>query len=53
VRLSGDGDADGLDRDPSRSAFGTESGGVGYPWNYDFDGDGLDNGQFNHRFGRV
>jgi hypothetical protein len=51
----GDGDVDWLDRELFRSAFMKRAGEAGYLWYFDFDGDGdaygLDNGQFNRRFG--
>jgi hypothetical protein len=53
----GDGDADWLDRELFRSAFGTTAADAGYLWFFDFDGDGdvdgLDNGQFSRRFGQI
>jgi dienelactone hydrolase len=51
-----DGDVDWWDRDLFRSAFNMSDGEAGYLWYFDFDGDGdvdgLDNGQFNRRFGQ-
>src|SRR5262245_6026541 len=45
------------DRDLFRSAFETNAADAGSLWYFDFDGDGdvdgLDNGQFNRRFGQV
>jgi hypothetical protein len=60
-RLFGDADGDGhvdeRDRDLFRSAFRTSAGDAGYLWYFDFYGngdvDGLDNGQFNRRFGQF
>jgi hypothetical protein len=60
-RLFGDADGNGhvdeQDRDLFRSAFKTTAGDAGYLWYFDFDGDGnvdgLDNGQFNRRFGQY
>jgi hypothetical protein len=60
-RLFGDSDGgrdvDWQDRDLFRSAFGKSATDVGYLWYFDFDGDGdldgLDNGQFNRRFGQY
>jgi hypothetical protein len=59
-RLFGDANGDGVvdeqDRELFRSAFKTKAGDHGYLWYFDFDGDGvidgLDNGEFNRRFGR-
>jgi hypothetical protein len=46
-----------LDRELFPSAFRTTAGDAGYLWYFDFyeDGnvDGLDNGQFNRRFGQF
>ena len=60
-RLFGDADGDGhvdeQDRQLFRSAFKTTAGDAGYLWYIDFYGDGnvdgLDNGQFNRRFGQF
>jgi arylsulfate sulfotransferase len=53
----GDGDVDQRDREAFRAALGTTAADAGYLWYFDFDGDGdvggLDNGQFNRRFGRY
>src|SRR6516162_8129117 len=59
-RLFGDANGDGVvdeqDRELFRAAFKTKAGEAGYLWWFDFDGDGvidgLDNGEFNRRFGR-
>jgi hypothetical protein len=55
-RLFGDSDGDSQDRDLFQSAFGKSTTEVGYLWYFDFDVDGdvdgLDNGQFNRRFGQ-
>jgi pimeloyl-ACP methyl ester carboxylesterase len=52
----GDGHVDAQDRALFRSAFKTKAGDAGYVWYFDFDGDGvidgLDNGEFNRRFGQ-
>ncbi len=54
--VNGDGVVDQQDRQLFRSAFKTKAGETGYLWYLDFDGDGriggLDNGQFNRRFGQ-
>ena len=58
-RLFGDANGDGVvdeqDRELFRAAFKTKAGEAGYLWYFDFDGDGvidgLDNGEFNRRFG--
>jgi hypothetical protein len=54
--VTGDGVVDQQDRELFRSAFKTRAGEAGYLWYLDFDGDGtidgLDNGQFNRRFGQ-
>ena len=48
---------DWQDRDLFRTAFRKRVGEAGYLWYFDFDGDGdvdgLDNGQFNRRFGQY
>jgi hypothetical protein len=53
----GDRDVDWQDRDLFRSTFDKSAGKAGYLWFFDFDGDGavdgLDNGQFNRRFGQF
>jgi hypothetical protein len=49
----GDRDGDWVDRDLSLSAFGKSIDDAAYRWFFDFDGDRLDNGQFNHRFGQY
>lgn len=47
---------DGQDREAFRSAYGATAPEAGYLWYLDFDSDGdvdgLDNGQFNRRFGQ-
>jgi Bacterial Ig-like domain len=49
----GDRDVDWQDRDLFRSAFGKSATDAGYLWYFDFDVDGLDNGQFNLQFGQY
>jgi fermentation-respiration switch protein FrsA (DUF1100 family) len=51
----GDSDVDWQDRDLFWSAFNKNDGAAAYLWYFDFDGDvdGLDNGEFNRRFGQT
>ncbi len=54
---NGDHEVDWQDRDLFRFAFKTIAGDTNYLWYFDFNGDGavngLDNGEFNRRFGQF
>jgi len=54
---NGDHEVDWQDRDLFRSVFKTIAGDTNYLWYFDFNGDGavngLDNGEFNRRFGQF
>ncbi len=54
---NGDHEVDWQDRDLFRSAFKSIAGDTHYLWYFDFNGDsnvdGLDNGEFNRRFGQF